>query len=271
MAVVINAAVAGFAADTRGTLTEMNALTGVAGQSFFNTTYNHPFRWINNRWVPMGSPDPRYGFVVQDEFVAAVGVPWTAVGSVSLTSVGSDQYGSWTPTQASASARSLITQTFAGVQLGSLDLYFEAIIKTAALATVSEDYCITIGFNDNTAFDTNGACTDGVFFQYNRSVTGDFWGTRSTNNSTQTANTSTIAVAASTIYRLGIVVSGSTSAKFYVNGVKTATDHTANLPTGAGRQTAVMLKLDKTAGTGANTFDIDYVGVHGFFASARVS
>jgi len=273
MAVTINAAVSGQTSDTdsSGTLTEMNAITGVDGQEFFCTTYNHTFRWINNRWFPVHGIDPRYGFMLQDDFLGTVGAPWTAAGTVNATAVGGTGPGQWTITQSTASTRSCIIQNAGGIQLGSMDLYIEAVIRTGALATASEDYCLTVGLNDNSAYNANGAPTDGVYFQYNRAVTGDFWGTRTCSNSSVTANTSTIAVAASTAYRLGIVISAATDAKFFVNGVQTADTHTANLPTGASRQTCLCLKIDKTAGTGASELFVDHLTVYGFFSSARVS
>ncbi len=272
MSVAINAAVAGLAGDTRGTLTEMNALTGVTGQRFFNSTYNHPFIWIVDRWWPVGVPDSRYGFSMTDEFHGAVGVPWTALGTVNNGTGTTGMYGSWSLSQATASQRSGIVQTFETMLLGSYDLYIEGIIKTSTLATAGEDYVLTFGLNDLLNFDANGdPVGDGVYFQYDRAVTGDFWGTRTVNNTTTTANTSAIAVAASTKYRLGIVVSGSTSVKFYVNGVQTAVTHTTNIPNAAGRMAAMAFRIDKTAGTGANTAEIDHLSVYGFFSSARVA
>lgn len=272
MGVATNPQVTGLHAPARGTTTDMNALSGLYdGQEFWNTTYKHLFRWINNRWWPIGAPDPRYGFLYQDEFHRAVGVPWTALGTVNNGAGASGMFGSWNITHSTASNRSGITQTFETMLLGSYDLYFEAIIKVGTLATVSEDYVLTAGFSDQLNYEANGLATDGVYFQYDRAVTGDFWGTRTASNSTRTSNTSTIAVAANTTYRLGIVISGSTSAKFYVNGTQTAATHSANLPTGAGRQTAVTFRVDKTAGSAASAFEVDHMSIYGFFASARVS
>ena len=57
-------------ATTYGTLATMQGLTGVAGQAFFNTTYNSWFDWIVDRWYPR-YPDPRYGFMHQEKFMGA--------------------------------------------------------------------------------------------------------------------------------------------------------------------------------------------------------
>lgn len=248
----------------------MYASSGVDGQIIYNTTYRHHFKYIDGRWSPLGAPDPRYGFVLVEEFNGAIASsPWTAFGVVNNATGTATNYGIWNITQSSASAVSGITQTFETMLLGLQDYYFEAIINVKDLATATEDYCLTVGLNDVISFVADGAATDGAYFQYNRSVTGNFWGTRTANNSTITSNTSTIAVEANKTYRLGILISGSSSVKFFVDGVQTAVTHTTNIPSTAGRTTGVTVKVDKKAGTVASHIDIDTIVVHGFFVSRR--
>ena len=274
MAIAVNAAVSGQTSDTdsSGTLTEMNAITGVDGQEFFCTTYKHTFRWVGNRWFPAGPPDPRYGFLWQDEFVGIVGAPWNAAGTVNVTVSGTTDPGSWTLTRSGASQVSAVYLASGNIiLLGGMDLYMEAIVKCPVLATAGEDYCVTFGLNDNASYSATGAATDGVYMQYNRGVTGDFWGTRTANNGSITSNTSSIAATTAAV-RLGIYVnSDATSVKFYVNGVKTATDHTTNIPSGSGKHSVPMFKIDKIAGVGASDFQVDQFSMYGFFTSARVS
>jgi hypothetical protein len=275
MAVSVNAAVSGQTSDTdsSGTLTEMNVLTGVDGQEFFCTTYNHTFRWVNGRWFPTANIDPRYGFMWQDEFLGAIvtGAPWNAVGSVGITTATATEPGGWTLTRSAGSQVSAIYLASGNIiLLGSMDLYMEGIIRLPLLATAGEDYCVSFGLNDNASYSATGLATDGVYLQYNRGVTGDFWGTRTVSNGTPTANTSAIAATAATV-RLGIYINNATTAKFYVNGVKTGTDHTLNIPTGSGRHSVPMFKIDKIAGSAASDLCVDHFTIYGFFSIPRSS
>lgn len=248
----------------------MHSSAGVDGQIIYNTTYRHHFKYINDRWTPLGAPDPRYGFAIVDEFTGAIASsPWTAFGVVNNAPGTATNYGMWNITQSSANAVSGITQTYETMLLGLQDYYFEAIFNLKDLATATEDYCLTVGLNDVISFSANGAATDGVYFQYDRAVTGSFWGTRTANNSTITSNTSAIPVEANKTYRLGFLISGSSSVKFYVNGVQTAVAHTTNIPSTAGRTTGVTVKVDKKAGTTPSHIDIDTIAIYGFFVSPR--
>jgi hypothetical protein len=249
----------------------MNALTGATGQLFFNTTYNHMFRWSTDRWWPVGLPDPRYGFAFQDDFTGATNTSqssWLAAGTVNITAGNATNPGIFTVTQATAASRSIIQLQPNAILFGSADYYFEALVSIPTLATAGEDFIASIGFNDTGAFDGGGACTDGAYFRYNRGVNGVNWQTLTTSNTSATTTNTSTAIVAATYYRLTIVVTGSTQVDFYVNGTKIDTI-ISNIPSGAGRQTGPLLKIDKIAGTGASSLTVDYVSFYAFFGSAR--
>lgn len=258
-----------------GTIGTMASTTGVNGQSFFNTTYTAWFDWVSSRWWPRANPDPRYGFVLaHEEFTGTdrIGVlDWnTNSGTVTTTSANLLNPGLYLLRQATASAVANIRSDLAAWQFGTADFFAEAAIIVPTLATVSEDFSFAFGWNDNSAFSANSTCTDGAYFTLNRAVNGaNLIANTASNTTTTTTNTST-AVTAGTEIRLGIFVSTTNSnVTFYANGTLIAT-HTTNIPTGAGRQTGIAFKLDKTAGSSNSDIYLDYFDGWGFFSTARV-
>jgi hypothetical protein len=149
-------------------------------------------------------------------------------------------------------------------------------IKINTLSTVSEEYRVAIGLNDAV---TNTACVDGVYFEYDRATSGDFWRVITVSNSTNTnsvivldgsAGNNTVAVAANTTYGLQIDVNAAgTSVDFTINGTLAKT-LTANIPTGTSRLTGPLSLIAKTVGTTARTVDIDYY-YHKFTRTTAVS
>lgn len=262
---------AGFATVT---LAQMLALTGSDGQIVWNSTYHAAFQWVNDRWRPFGTPDPRYGFHVHDEFIgyaSASQMGWTATGSSNLGNLGTHS-GVWYVEPSTASTRAFINTYVAGMAFGVDDLYLETMIQIPTLATGVQDFCASFGFNDNSAFDANGACTDGAYFTYNRAVNGVKWITNTAQGATTTTtNTTSANIVAGTWYRLTIIVStSSANVQFYVNGALVAT-HTTNIPSGAANSTGIMWKVDKTVGSAAVDMYVDYFECYGFFNGARVS
>ncbi len=253
---------------------EMLALTGTDGQIIYNSTYKHPFIYIVNRWVPLGDPDPRYGFIVKDEFLSTSGtfdMNWGNVATVSTGTSLDTASGLCVLRQATAGSRASISQNAAGIMLGTMDVYQEWNVRFPTLATGAEDYCFAVGFNDAGAYDANGAATDGAYFTYNRAVNGANWNIHTAANSVLTNTTNiTSAILADTFYRLSILVQGTTSAKFYVNGTLIGT-HTTNLPSGVGRATQFQARVDKTLGSANSDAWIDYFYGYAFYNGARVA
>ena len=121
--------------------------------------------------------------------------------------------------------------------------------RLSALATVSDDFTILLGFIDNNASVT---ITDGVFFRYNFSNS-NLIGVTS-NNGTQSTVT-TAKVMNTSWNRYDIVINENASlATFYVNTVSVGT-LAANIPQSAGRETSIGFGLHRvTGGTAKNLF-----------------
>ncbi len=258
-----------------GTLATMNATTGIAGEFFYNTTYSTMFSWTVDRWWP-ANPDPRYGFLIYDEFLGSdrVGqLDWaTNAGTIAyLTNGAAINPGVVGITQLSASAIGNLRSSLGNILLGTMDIYIEALVTIPTLATVGEDFSVAIGLHDNAAYDATSQCTDGAFFSLTRSVNGANWITNTTSNGANTPKNSSITHTAGTFQRLTIVISAGSSVSFYVNGVLATVAHATNIPTGAGRQTGEQLKLDKVAGTTTGTLQVDYFAIYGFFNGARIA
>lgn len=255
-----------------GNTAQMNSVSGFSGQLFFNTTYNAWFQWITDRWRPFGPPDPRYGFYTFDDFMGADRIQSIDLANGAAPAAGNLlNPGVINITQSTGTAANYAALQGNTVQFGTMDLFWEALVSIPTLATASDDGCLSAGYSDKFTFDANGACTDGVWFTLNRSVNAAKWIINTSSNGTATNINTNSTVTAGTWYRIGIAVSGSTSAVFSVNGAPQGTIST-NLPTGAGRQTGLTFKTDKTASTGAAlTLSIDYSEAYGFFNGQRVA
>lgn len=254
-----------------GSLSLMNSTTGVQGQLFFNTTYNAYFTWSFDRWWPFGNPDPRYGFLIYDEFNGAdriQSLDWGNAGAA--TSGNLLNTGVVNISQSAASGITDMRTELDSIQLGTMDLYLETLISIPTLATAGDDGSLTIGMSDNASFSAHSTCTDGVFFVLDRSVNGANWIINTSSNGTATNTNTATAVVAGTWYRLGIYVSASTQAQFYVNGVSQGTI-ASNLPTGASRQTGFHYASNKTVGAAALNILADYFCCYGFYNGQRVA
>jgi hypothetical protein len=256
-----------------GTLAQMQSTTGAVGQSFYNTTYNAFFDWVADRWYPR-IPDQRYGFYQADDWTSSAiagTLGWAGSGSGAIIVATATDAGIVNITQSTAASRSNLTLSSAAFLFGTGDYYYETIINIPTLATVSEDFSVAVGWNDNTTYDANSACTDGAYFTLNRAVNGANWITNTTSNGSNTPKNSSTAVVAGTWYRLSIYVNAGTSVTFYVNGAAITAAHTTNIPTGAGRNTGLQYKMDKTAGTGASAIQIDSMATYGFYNGQRAA
>lgn len=136
------------------------------------------------------------------------------------------------------------------------------------LSDAAQEYRSRIGWYDDVS--QTDSTVDGVYFYYDRAATGDFWVLRTSNNSTQTSVTSSIAVVANSwIYLYIHVNTTGTLATFYVNGVSAGTIST-NIPTGLGRGAGLMFGIHKTVGTGTDSFiNMDYMWQRKTFTTPR--
>jgi hypothetical protein len=254
----------------------MQGLTGVAGQSFFNTTYNSWFDWNVDRWFPR-YPDPRYGFLHREKFAGATvaasfpfGNNTTGSGNAIDGAPATDQMGALilecTNTGETANIRTSLTQYLTG----GMDLYMEAIMKIPTLSDASDTINVLMGMNDNAAFETSGLPTDGIFASFKSTINGAKMIMNTSSNSTRTATNSAGAnIVANTWFRTSIYVNAGTSAQFFLNGTSQGTVST-NLPTGAGRYSGFQIKLDKSgAGAAPRQVYIDHVLIYGYYSAAK--
>lgn len=249
-----------------GSYATMIALTGSQdGQVFLDTTHKATWQWITDEWDLLHVPQ-RYGFDIKDEFIGynnASQLGWTSTGAGNLGN-NLARPGVWYVEPSTVSTRAFINTYVAGIAFGSGDFFLEADIQIPVLSTGAQEFITTWGFNDNSAFDSGGNCTDGIFFKLDRVTNGANWITNTTSNGSNTATNTSTAVVAGTWYRLKVEVSTTNSnAKFYVNGTLVAT-HTLTIPSGSARQSGIQLKIDKTVGNNAVDAYIDYMRCYGF-------
>ena len=159
------------------------------------------------------------------------------------------------------------------ILLGGGDWTFETDVFIPTLSNATERYSMVIGFHDATTANQ----TDAVCFLYDEggvstgSTAAGYWQTLTASNNSRTYNTglTQITIVANTWYRLKIVINAAgTQAQFYVNGTLVAT-HTANIPTGSGRQVGYGYQALKSAGTTARQLYIDWIEIEGIFTTSR--
>lgn len=131
----------------------------------------------------------------------------------------------------------------------------------STLATVAQNYNAYIGFIDKSQ--VSGEPVDGIYFKYNFSTSPN-WILTTSSNSTRTNVITSIPVdelTSNDFQKLRIVVSDDgTLVTFYINGTQVGTIST-NIPTTAGRQTGIGVKIQKSAGTTNRSMFVDYVSL----------
>jgi hypothetical protein len=169
-------------------------------------------------------------------------------------------------TGSTATGRTATHLNLTGILFGNGSIEFESRVIIPVLANGTNNYIFYIGFFDQNAA---GDAVDGVYFQYSFSISSTNWILKTSNNSVRTQVISTAPIVANTWQRLRIVVNATgTQANYYVNDVLAGTI-TTNIPTVDGRQTAIAMKIEKTAGINSRNVDIDYVRVINTFNTPR--
>jgi hypothetical protein len=111
--------------------------------------------------------------------------------------------------------------------------------------------------------------TDGIYFEYNQAVSGNFWTCKTAAGGVRTTVVTATAIAAGTWYRLrALIIPGAPSqALFYVDDVLVATI-TTNIPTG-GQRYAPNLRITKTLGATSRSLLVDYFQMRSVTAQVR--
>lgn len=250
---------------TRATGTLARLPVGTLGQRLVVTSSGSP---------PLPTPAWGYVFNPAQEMVfytdflqstAGTGLTFTNFAlTISFTSAdrwGIVQFANTTVTQGS------IIGTNAAAYIGGAgasggELYYETSFMIPELSDATDTYTVYIGFGDSTA---SGDHTDAISFRYTHSVAAGAWQgyTRSNGagNETVASGGSTVTVAPSTWYKLGISINSAwSSVTFYVNGTSIGTS-ASNIPTGTARAFCQLIKVDRTAApaAAARIFACDYI------------
>lgn len=136
-------------------------------------------------------------------------------------------------------------------------------VKLDTLSDATDTYTVTAGYADT------GSVVDGCYIRYSHGINSGKWQGVCTANSTSTTLDLGVTVAIATWYKLLVVVNAAgTSTEFFVNGTSGGTI-TTNIPTGAGRQTGMMTKIVKSAGTTARLLNVGFVAQEVVYAAAR--
>lgn len=119
------------------------------------------------------------------------------------------------------------------------------LMAFSSLSTGVDEYIYRFGYLDGT---TNADSVDGVWIEYDRTISGN-WIMVTATNSTRTRTASTIPVVAGAWILLTIEVNSTgTIAEYFINGSSIGTI-TTNIPITTGRQTGEKMFFGKTVGT----------------------
>lgn len=139
----------------------------------------------------------------------------------------------------------------------------EAAVRFPVLSVAAQEYVSRFLLGDSLVAADH---TDGIYFEYDRSLSGDVWRCKTAAGGVRTATATAAAIAAGTWYRLRVLIT-STQVLFYVDGTLVAT-HVTNIPTGAQRY-APNLRIQKTVGTTLRTHLVDYFQMRLVTAATR--
>lgn len=134
---------------------------------------------------------------------------------------------------------------------------FKTRVQIPTLSNTTTEYCFRIGLRSVAI--PSGTDTDGVFFEYNRSLSGDVWRCRSFKNSVNTTSigTSPASILAGIWYALELIVDAGV-AEFYVNGASIATITGASVPTAGDAVNLGMAIFKLNASATNRSAHVDY-------------
>jgi hypothetical protein len=132
---------------------------------------------------------------------------------------------------------------------------WEASVRLANLSTPTETYIYYAGFGDNALA---GDQTDGVYFEYNEEVSGNFWSIKTANNTVRTTEITSIPILVNEWYKLKIEIApNGTRVDYFINDINIGFINT-NIPTAIDRNTGILFKIQKTVGATARLAYVDY-------------
>jgi hypothetical protein len=169
-------------------------------------------------------------------------------------------------TGTTATGRSVLslTNAMSNFLLGSGALICQTLINIPTLSNGTQRFNLRLGFGDNIA---SGDNVDGVYFEYDDSLSAN-WRICSSANSVRTKTNTSVAVALGWTTLGFILNAAGNSIDFYINGVSVG-NITTNIPTSAGRNCEPILKIEKTIGATSSSFSVDYFNSEIIFNTPR--
>jgi len=215
------------------------------------------YEYFNDFVIPLSAT----GNSGNDLFFSGTGTG-SAIAAQTLSA--GNQYGLITTTTGTtATGRASIQTSATAFRLGNGTWVYEQKVAIPTLSDGTNRFSFIAGFFDATTANQ----TDAVAFVYDEggvstgSTAAAYWQTATVSNSSRTWNTShtQITVTAGQYYTLRIEINAAgTEVVFKVDGTTIAT-HTANIPTGSGREVGYGAQILKSIGTTARPFYTDYI------------
>jgi len=128
------------------------------------------------------------------------------------------------------------------VLASTIEITLEASVLIGTLSDATNEYYLEIGYTQ--AATAAGATTAGISLFYDRAANGANWQAGCADGGTPSVTDTGVAVVASSFVSLKIIISGTTSAKFYIGGSLVATISTALPPTAVHQR----VQIKKSAG-----------------------
>lgn len=241
--------------------------TGVAGAMYFNSTRNVMRCFQAELWVDCVKA-ARSSYYRSSDMMHNAGDAdvdfFTDTGTVGEAAGLAGRPGIVRLLTASAANTFAITIGANGndssVLFGANDVWkYEASFQLLNLSTATQTYFARSGFLDQAESES----ADGCYFRYSDGINSGKWQgvcVEST-GALSTCDTGTT-VAATTWYRLTVVVTGTSTADFRINGTSACTVNTG-IPESTGEETNFGTSINKTVGTTARELQIDYLEVNG--------
>lgn len=198
-----------------------------------------------------------------DDFIFYPSVGWLEVLggagagiSNTLTGVDDDHTGViLLQTGTTSTGRAMLRSNTGATRIQGGRTTFEAAVRLDTLSSSTDEYTFRIGLGDDTS--GNGDYTDGVYFEYDRTI-GPNWRAVTANGGSRTRNVTSAVVGASTWTHLRFEATTS-SVTFWINGTAVTTIFT-NIPTTAG--TGLSIQMAKSTGTNSRVARVDYYSYH---------
>lgn len=252
----------------RLTTAQRAALTPAEGMKVYDTDIDAEMVYSDEWELVQGLSKPYYYTQMLDHFMGAaiastLGWGASVTGTSSAGGIGTDTKDATAHGVAILNAGT-DTNSRAAISLTSSDMHYgnsckiiwEYRIWINQLANATDDYYINIGNQDT---NTNLDSANGVYLQYNRSVS-TAWQlvSRDNSNETRVVTSKTVEAAKWNILRVEVNAAAN-SADFYYDGVYVSTHALTYCPTTYTRYSHPKARINNTAGTGiGRIFQVDW-------------